>query len=560
MICYWFEEPIYFFFTSDLPELLYYSHISTSIIALLVGLFVFLNARDKLLNRLLLIIAVCFSLWTFVNLILWTNIHSEFLLFSWSFLRVLSSFMSIFCIYFIYVFLEKKDISLKIKWIFFLLLAPVLIFAPTNLNVGGFDISNCDAFMFEGALFKFYHLAFGVLAMIWIFFLLVKKYVTAEPDFKKQILYMGIGIEAFLFSFFTVIFLAVYLTGVGILPDSRLEMYGLFGMVVFMVFMGILIVRFKTFNVGMIASQALVIALVALTASQFTFVTSATNMVLTAITLFLTTVIGFVLIRSVKNEVRQRKQIEKLATDLQKANTRLKILDKMKSEFVSIASHQLRSPLTAIRGYASMLLEGSYGKFGTKAKEAIERIADSSRFMALSVEDYLNVSRIEAGNMKYEIADFNLKDVADKIVDELRPTALKKGLLMVFRSDCNSGCTVHADIGKTRQVIMNVIDNSMKYTPEGTITVLAHDDLKKKKMYISIKDTGVGMSKETAEEVFDKFIRAKNANEINVTGTGLGLFVAKKMILEMKGNIWAESKGEGKGSTFHIELPLISKK
>jgi signal transduction histidine kinase len=177
--------------------------------------------------------------------------------------------------------------------------------------------------------------------------------------------------------------------------------------------------------------------------------------------------------------------------------------------------------------------------------------------MALSIEDYLNVSRIEAGNMKYELSDFNLKTEAEKIVDEMRPTAMKKGLVMVFRSDCGGSCSIHGDIGKTRQVIMNLLDNSMKYTPKGSITVVAHDDVKKKKMYITIQDTGVGMSLETQGEVFDKFVRAKNANNINVTGTGLGLFVAKKMVTEMGGKVWAESEGEGKGSTFNIEFPLL---
>ena len=116
---------------------------------------------------------------------------------------------------------------------------------------------------------------------------------------------------------------------------------------------------------------------------------------------------------------------------------------------------------------------------------------------------------------------------------------------------------VHADIGKTRQVIMNFIDNSIKYTPKGTVTVVAHDDPKQKKMWVTISDTGVGMSTETLSEVFDKFVRAKNANQVNVTGTGLGLYVAKKMATGMGGKVWAESEGEGKGSSFHIEFPEL---
>jgi signal transduction histidine kinase len=137
---------------------------------------------------------------------------------------------------------------------------------------------------------------------------------------------------------------------------------------------------------------------------------------------------------------------------------------------------------------------------------------------------------------------------------ELRPVALKRGLIMVFRSDCSGSCTIHADIGKVRQVIMNIIDNSMKYTQKGTITVVAHDNVQAKTMRITIQDTGVGMSAETLDEVFEKFVRAKNAHNINTTGTGLGLFVAKKMVESMGGKVWAESDGEGRGSRFCVEF------
>jgi signal transduction histidine kinase len=115
---------------------------------------------------------------------------------------------------------------------------------------------------------------------------------------------------------------------------------------------------------------------------------------------------------------------------------------------------------------------------------------------------------------------------------------------------------VHADIGKMRQIIDNLINNSLKYTPKGSIEVLVRDDAKKKKMYVEIKDTGIGMSQKTIENIFGKFKRAENANEVNVTGTGLGLYIAQKMANEMGGDVVALSEGEGKGSLFRIEMPL----
>jgi signal transduction histidine kinase len=457
----------------------------------------------------------------------------------------------------VYVFLTGKDIPFRIKLIFAALLVPVLLFAHTDLSISGFNLANCDAFGFEGFGYKLYYTLLGYLAIAWIAVLLLIHYRRATTEFKKQIILIGIGIEAFLFLFTTLTFTGTYLTTIGVVEDSRIELYGLFGMTFFMVMMGVLIVRFKTFSISIIAPQALVFALLILEASQFTFIKDKVGIILTSITLVLTALVGLIIVRSVKKEVVQHKEIEKLAVSLKKANKRLQELDQMKSEFVSIASHQLRSPLTSIRGHASMLLEGSYGKLSAKATEAINRISDSSAYMASSVEDYLNVSRIEAGNMKYERSDFDLKEETEQVVDDKRKEAMKEGLLITFKSDINKQGIVNADIGKTRQIIHNLVNNSIKYTPRGTITIFVHDDIKKKKVYVDIIDSGIGIKSDELEDIFGKFERAHNANQTNVTGTGLGLFVARKMARKMAGDVTAQSKGVGHGSTFRLEMPLV---
>jgi signal transduction histidine kinase len=176
--------------------------------------------------------------------------------------------------------------------------------------------------------------------------------------------------------------------------------------------------------------------------------------------------------------------------------------------------------------------------------------------MALAVEDYLNVSRIESGNMKYELADFNLKDEIERICDDVRPTALKAGLVLLFRTNLQSKGIVHADVGKTVQMAHNLINNSIKYTKKGSITVFVRDDLSKKQVYVDVIDSGIGMSQDTIDILFQKFSRADGANKVNTTGTGLGLFVAHKMAEAMDGEITAHSEGEGKGSRFTLTLPL----
>ena len=327
-------------------------------------------------------------------------------------------------------------------------------------------------------------------------------------------------------------------------------------MLLFMISNTFIIVKYKSFNIKLAGAQALVMGLVTLVGSQLFFVDNLTNRILVSATLFFTILGGFFLVRSVKKEIKQREELELLTQELEKANVRLKELDKQKSEFVSIASHQLRSPLTAMRGYASMLVEGSFGKIPEKALEAAKRIEDSAKLMAMSVEDYLNVSRIESGNMKYNLSDFNVQEMTDKLCDDLRPEALKQNLILLFRSNITSRGVVNADVGKTNQIIHNLINNSIKYTPKGTINVFVRDDIKKKRIYIDITDTGIGMSQETQHTLFQKFSRAENANSVNVSGTGLGLYVAFKMAEAMGGTITCQSEGDGKGSTFTFELPL----
>lgn len=564
MYCYLYEQPIYLFFfpggTSDsFLALLYYSHIPTALIALAVGLFVFFKARHLILNRLLLIISICFAFWVLASLVSWTNVRSDLILAIWPLFAITQALISIFSIYFILVFAnpERKDITKKVKLILLMLLAPVFLFAHTNLSVSGFNITDCDAFGYEGIAYKLYYTGLEILALIWIPIVLVKAYRKASFLFKKQIILMGIGMESFLLLFFSAVFIVTTLVDYELFfSDSNYEWYGLFGMAFFMVMMGVLIVRFKTFNVGMLAAKALLISLIILVASQFTYATSITSLVLTSVTLILTLIIGIQLIRSVNKEVKHLKKLEILTQKLEVANEKLKGLDKLKSEFVSIASHQLRSPLTAIRGYASLLVEGSYGKLPAKASSALQRITDSAKNMALSIEDYLSVSRIESGNMKYNIADFNIKDEAEKISDDLRPQAIKEGLSLIFRTDLKSKAVVNADVGKTIQIIQNLVNNAIKYTEEGSIKIFVRDDIVHKKVYVDIIDTGIGMDEKALHSVFGKFERAENANKVNIHGTGLGLFVALKMAKAMGGDIEAHSTGHGQGSRFTLEMPL----
>lgn len=268
--------------------------------------------------------------------------------------------------------------------------------------------------------------------------------------------------------------------------------------------------------------------------------------------------LGIFLVRSVGKEVEGREKIERLAADLEAANKKLKELDRRKSEFLSLASHQLRTPLTAIKGYASMLLEGSFGEIGETLKKPLDTIFTSSDRLVAIIEDFLTISRIEQNRLVYTFAAADLKKITNELADEFKHAAEKKHLSFSFTVMDEGDYSAHIDEGKIIQVISNVIDNAVKYTPAGSIAVtLRKPDAKTAR--ISVEDTGVGMDAETMKTIFEKFSRAKDANTTSTTGTGLGLYVAKEFIIAHKGRIWAESAGKGKGSTFYIELPLAQK-
>jgi signal transduction histidine kinase len=184
----------------------------------------------------------------------------------------------------------------------------------------------------------------------------------------------------------------------------------------------------------------------------------------------------------------------------------------------------------------------------------VEKIFQSSKLMAISIDDFLNVARIEQGRMKYDIGTFDLCVLVKKAAEELEFVAQEKGLSMTITCPENP-CYVRADQGKSKQIITNIVDNAIKYTPKGSIAVSLEVRPDGEAARVIVKDTGIGLSADDLSRLFQKFGRADNANRASVNGTGLGLYIAKQMTKAMGGAIWIESEGQDKGSTTTIELP-----
>ncbi|MFA6295137.1 MAG: ATP-binding protein [Candidatus Paceibacterota bacterium] len=336
--------------------------------------------------------------------------------------------------------------------------------------------------------------------------------------------------------------------------------FGNYLVIFYIVFMVYGVIKYNMLSKKVISAQIFSIAICLVSLFNFLKSNGSFDMLLNFGILILVIIFSLLLISSVNIEVKSREKIELLAKDLEFANTHLTELNRQKSEFVSFATHQLRAPLTAMKGYASLLLEGDMGVLPESAKLGVSRIYESTNTLVSIVNDYLNISRIELGAMKYIFETIDLKTLIEDVIAEVKPNIDKAGIEFSFTAE-NHGMDYHttADRDKLKQVIGNVIDNSLKYTPSGSIKTTLSFNKTKHLFVFSVKDTGVGIAPETLPHLFKKFSRADNASKTNIRGTGLGLYVAKQMVEAHHGTIRAESEGEGKGSTFTIELEPFKK-
>ena len=549
LLCPW-EDPRYLIFSSNVPDVLYYSHIPAIVIALLLGFFVFSN-KKTLATKALLALVVLFSLYTVLDLVIWASNRGDFVLFLWSLQVLIEPFIFLCSLYLTYLFLGYKTISLKTKIIFLLITVPFVVLIPTKYSLNGITLATCNAN--EGFVALYYSYILETFFTLWILILYIKAYKASRDIIdKKRIKFFGIGMFLFLFAFSWGNIVGSFT------EDWTMAQYGLFGMPVFMGFLAFLIVRYKAFDIKLIGAQALVVTLVVLIGSQFFFITSNTNRILTGISLVLIAVFGWVLIRSVKEEIKRKEELEDISHQLTVTNERLKELDATKSEFISIASHQLRTPLTAIKGYISLLLEGSYGKVSVPILDVLNKLYSvNSRFVHL-VEDLLNVSRIEAGRIQYSFAPTQLEPLIVELVDMFKPSAREKHLSLNMKLSKVPLPLITIDPNKIKEVVSNFIDNAIKYTKEGSVTVSLEST--PEVAHIIVSDTGIGIHPEDMKNLFQKFLRSKETTKMVVSGAGLGLYVGKSFIDAHGGKIWAESDGPDKGSRFIIELPLHNDK
>lgn len=553
--CYLFVTTI----NKSLVILASYAHIIPMILSLALAIFISIKAKFNLYSKIFLAFVISFSLWLIGDLITWTTTNYHVIYSVWSFLDFIEIIFYILGLYFIITFIKESDTKWYVKFLFISVLVIPFYLTITGQSVTGFNQSVCEAN--NNNFLSNYKLIIESIILLIILFYIIKSFFKQKD---KKIRKADVIVLGSIFAFLSVFGVTEYVASITGIYEYNL--YSLFILPIFLVAIIYAVFELDIFNFKILGTHYLVAGLVILMGGQLFFVNGAADQLLTIITVILSLALSFILYRNLKRESDQRIHIEKLSVDLEgskmrleetnikleSANEKLLSLDKLKTEFLSLASHQLRSPLTSIIGYSSMILDGSFGTVDDKQKEALDRIFQSSRHLAKVVEDLLNVSKIEQGGMQYVKAPFDFEKAAKDLVTDLSITAKKKGLELTFATDNKSPYTINGDMEKIRQVILNFVDNSIKYTKEGSINVLLEKI--ENKIKLSIKDTGMGMAPEMKEKLFQKFARGEGS-KVNTSGSGLGLYLAKKIIEEgHTGKVGVDSPGSGLGSTFWMEL------
>lgn len=231
---------------------------------------------------------------------------------------------------------------------------------------------------------------------------------------------------------------------------------------------------------------------------------------------------------------------------------RLKEVDQLKDDFVGMVSHELRSPLTIIRGYVAELKEGGVGL--KNAPELLARIDEAASAQNLLIADILDVARIEQGRLEYVMSDFDPAPIMKSVAEGLSPAALAKGISISIEAP--AGLLISADENRFRQVVTNFVSNAIKYSDKGKITVSGKAD--GGIFVLRVSDTGIGMSAEDVKKLFGKFYRVPGERVRKEVGTGLGLWITKQIVEAMRGTVSVESI-QGVGSHFIVTLPLAKK-
>lgn len=459
----------------------------------------------------------------------------------------------LFSLVFIYYFTGKRKIS---EWLLWFVPLSVVILVGLTLGTDMIDenefVRGVGRLSSHGPLYYSMIIYMASLLAAGIVLLAQKIRASAGAARQQLVAFAAAWIIGLSLAIFTNLALPE-LTG-----NQEWSRLGPYAALFFVLLFGYAVARHELFNITLLAAEVMVFALVLLFVLNFSLSISPLNQVVAAVSAVLGIILGYLLIRSFRRECVQRSEVQGLADQLLEANKNLQEMSEAKSEFISIASHQLRTPVSVIKGYLSMILEGTYGSTPGVIREKLEQLAEMNERLVILINNLLNVARIEKDDLEFDCRESDIVGIIRQTIAQMSLNKLKeRQLRIVFREPTPPPTPVYVDVIKLTEVLINLIDNAIKYTDKGSIEISVEDSTKDDSIIIRVKDTGIGMKSDDIAHVFEKFFRPSRPNGQRQAGMsmGIGLYICSKFLHSMGGNIWVESTAPGQGTTMAVSLP-----
>ena len=495
-----------------------------------LGFLVYLNNKKSITNKSFLAFALITIVWGISNYLEYkfdTVGKTLWALRSHLFISVWHA-LSFFTLSYIFPYEEKKFP----KWYKYYLV-PLVIFTSL-LTLSPFVFSRITELAPLGEVTNpergfgiviFSLVAFGLL-IAGLTSLLIKTIKSSGVERKQTAFIMtGMFLTACLILLFNVV-LPVVLNNLGFIPLAALFVFPFIALTSYTIY------RHRLFNI-----KVAVVSFVSFLITIFSFTNVIYSTDLTGIILNSTAFI-IILFGSI---------------ELIKAMMDLEIANEQQQNLIHFISHEVKGFLSKSRSIFSIIEEGDYGPLPEYLKAPVTEGLNSGKKGVDMVQDILNASNLKKGTVQYKLRKFDLKNIFSEVASDQRKNAETKGLSFDVHLDESKNYEIVGDAEQMKHVFKNLIDNSIKYTLKGGLSINLSND--SQKILFFIKDTGVGINPEDRKHLFTEGIKGKNSMKVNVESTGYGLFIAKKIVEAHKGRIWVESEGSGKGSTFFVELP-----
>ncbi|MEK9174987.1 MAG: histidine kinase N-terminal 7TM domain-containing protein, partial [Patescibacteria group bacterium] len=478
--------------------------ISTIAINILLAFFVYKNDSKSATNVIFSLLTLTASIWLLVN---YVSVNPAFLKESLLWIR-LSIFFAVLLntLFFLLAHtVPYSHIQLRQRGKIYLLILTslVMIIAISPYSFTGVEVINGSPNPVPGpgiALFG----AFSIFLNVAAVYVLAKRLRGSTGVQKQQLRFVTVGTLLM----FGLIIATIFLPVLFFKNNTFVPFFPIYTLI-FIAMSAYAIIKHHLFNIKVIAAEALTVGIWIALLSRLVVSKSLAEIVVNLLILSATIVFGFLLIKSVRKEVEQREQLQKLSEELKSANIQLEELSHFKTQLLSLASHQVKSPLAAMKGFVSLIIDGTYGEVGEKVKETLGKVKKSADGLIGLINTLLDVRKVEEGKMDYQFAPTDLVDVVSGVVEELKPLAGQKKLEFAFTAPAEK-IVINADATKLKQVILNIADNAIKYTPAtstgsgqaGFVKIAI--DKKDGSVVVSVTDSGLGISQDLLPHLFEE--------------------------------------------------------